>query len=60
MRKQQHIVLDDDSNIVWSGWTAPTKAIMNLLSTMLPGATFSTYAVDHVVVMDFKPKPCHA
>lgn len=55
MRKQQHIVLDDDSNIVWSGWTAPTKAIMKVLTTMLPEATFSTYTVDHVVFVDCKP-----
>lgn len=58
MKKQQHIVLDEHSNIVWSGWTAPTKTIMKLLSTMLPETNFSTYAVDHVVFVDFKPSPC--
>ncbi len=57
MKKRQHLVLDDDSNIIWSGWTAPTKAIMKLLTTMMPEANFSTYAVDHVVFIDFKPSP---
>lgn len=58
MKIKQHLVLDDDSNIIWSGWDAPTKAVMKLLTTMLPEANFSTYAVDHVVFMEFKPSPC--
>ena len=58
MKKQQHLVLDDDSNIIWSGWDAPTKAVINLLTTMLPNANLSIYAVDHVVLMAFKPSPC--
>lgn len=49
MRKQQYLVLDEDSNIIWSGLRAPTDAIMRGLKTMLPEASFSTFAVHHVV-----------
>ena len=55
MREQQHVILDESSNIVWSGLTPPTKAVLKVLRTMLPETTFSTYVVDHVVFVDCKP-----
>lgn len=47
--REQHLVLDEDANIVWSGRQAPTEAVMKILRTLLPDAVFETYAVHHVV-----------
>lgn len=55
MSQQQYVILDESCNIVWSGFMAPTKAVMKALRTMLPEATFSTYVVDHIVFVDCKP-----
>lgn len=56
--REQYLVLDDDSNIVWTGLHEPTDMVMNVLKTLLPGMVFSTYAVHHVLSLTL-PAPPH-
>jgi len=56
--REQYLVLDDDSNIVWTGLHEPTDMVMNVLKTLLPGMVFSTYAVHHVLSLTL-PVPPH-
>lgn len=55
--REQHLVLDEDSNIVWTGRQAPTEVVMNILRTLLPDAVFETYAVHHIVTVSLPILP---
>jgi hypothetical protein len=55
--REQYLVLDDDSNIVWTGLHEPTEVVMNVLKTLLPGMVFTTYAVHHVLSLTLPVTP---
>jgi hypothetical protein len=55
--REQYLVLDGDSNIVWTGLQEPTEVVMNVLKTLLPGMVFSTYAVHHVLSLTLPVTP---
>jgi len=55
--REQYLVLDDDSNIVWTGLCEPTDTIMTVLHTLLPGAAFTTHAVHHVLALTLPVTP---
>jgi hypothetical protein len=54
---EKYLVLDEGSNIVWTGLDAPTDAVLSVLGALLPGAAFTTHAVHHVLAVTFPLQP---